>query len=220
MGSCQVSYLSPSHTSLCTFLFINPEHPQNLTKQSQRYKCRLKSTEVIILNEPWLLQTPQSLFTSPISVSPANLTAIWHFLPVFWYKSETERDKENILQYPAVCLVLPIYLAKELTYIFLHCELFSYKLTIFPPSVFNLFPAFLLSILLQRAIKLLPVQGQIFGAAISECVNHLSQLLSANLALTVKWRESSVLRYKRRKKTKSSHTQCLMEKKQVDKLLR
>lgn len=133
MGSCQVSYLSPSHTSLCTFLFINPEHPQNLTKQSQRYKCRLKSTEVIILNEPWLLQTPQSLFTSPISVSPANLTAIWHFLPVFWYKSETERDKENILQYPAVCLVLQIYLAKELTYIFLHCELFSYKLIIFPP---------------------------------------------------------------------------------------
>lgn len=84
-------------------------------------------------------------------------------------------DKENILQYPAVFLVLPIYLAKELTYIFLHFELFSYKLTIFPPLHFNLFPAFLLSSLLQRANKLLPVQ--VFWAAQLESVNHLSQLL-------------------------------------------
>lgn len=79
MGSCQVSYLSQSHISLSILLLINLEHPQNLTKWPQRYKFTLRYTEVIILNEPWLLYTPESLFTSPISVSPANLVAIWHF---------------------------------------------------------------------------------------------------------------------------------------------
>lgn len=76
MGSCHVSYLSQSHISLCTFLFINPEHPQHLTKQSERYKLTLQSIEVIIPNEPWSLHTPECLFTSPIFVSPATLAAI------------------------------------------------------------------------------------------------------------------------------------------------